>query len=62
MLVLQYDKIIMTVATTILNLPSELFHNGIFPYIDYLDVYNLGLAGSQKLKEISEAYVQLGKY
>ena len=51
----------MTAGTCILDLPSEFFHNGIFKHLDCLDIYNLGLSGNQRLREISEAYVELGK-
>ena len=45
----------------ILDLPPEIFHHEIFQYIDDFDVYNFGNAGSKRLKQICEDYVQLGK-
>ena len=54
-----------TAATTILSIPPEVFHNNLFMYLDDIDVYHLGIAGStegfERLKDISEDYVQLGK-
>ena len=48
-------------TTSILDLPIEIFHNVIFRYLEHIDVYNLGRAGSKQLEEISTSYVQLGK-
>ena len=52
---------IVTSATSILDLPIEVFHNVIFAYLEDIDIYNLGRAGSKQLEDISTAYVQLGK-
>ena len=51
-----------TVSTPrIQDLPPEILQNNVFKHLDGLDIYNLGNAGSTKLKDISEDYVQLGK-
>ncbi len=58
--ILQAVKTTLTTAS-ILDLPIEIFHNVIFRYLEHIDVYNLGRAGSKQLEEISTAYVELGK-
>ena len=59
---LQDTKGTMAIATGILDLPTELFYSWIFRYLDEADIYNLGEAGSQRLKQISEGSVKLGQY
>ena len=49
-------------ATSILDLSTELFHNGIFKYLGDIDIHNFGKCGNQRLKEISKGYVELGKF
>lgn len=49
-------------STSLAELPVEIFHNGIFRYIDDIDIFNLGKTGSQRLKEIAEDFVQIGKF
>lgn len=41
----------------ILDLPIEVFQMNIFPYLSNIDIYNLGMAGSQMLKELSVDYI-----
>ena len=52
----------MSVNASILDLPNEIFLTEIFKHLDDIDIYHLGETGNQRLKEISEAYVQLGKF
>ena len=47
-------------ATNILDLPVEAFYYGIFKHLCDIEIYKLRKAGNRKLKELSEAYVQLG--
>ena len=49
------------VATGILDLPAEIFHNLIFKYLGAFDIHSLGKSGSHRLKEISENYLELRK-
>ena len=46
----------------IMDMPAEVLQTHIFRYLDDIDIYNLGMAGNQSLKEISTDYVQLGKH
>ena len=46
---------------TIFDLPSEVLQTHIFRYLTDMDIYNLGMIGNNRSKEISEDYVQLGK-
>ena len=49
-------------TTSILDLPTEIIQTFIFKYLDDIDIYNLGEAGSKRLKEISQGTIaQLGK-
>ena len=52
----------MSVVAGILDLPNEIFLTNIFKHLNDIDVYYLGETGNHRLKEISEAYVQLGKF
>ena len=48
--------------TNIIDLPTEIIQSFIFKYLADVDVYNLGRTGNSRLKEISEDYVQIGKF
>ena len=52
----------MRSKTTILDLPTEIIQDYLFKYLEDTDIYNLSQLGSRRLKEISEGFVQLGKY
>ena len=46
---------------SISDLPNEVLQMHIFRYLDDVDIYNLGLAGNTRLKEISHDHVK-GKF
>ena len=50
------------VETTIEDLPTEILQDYLFKYLHDTDIYNLGQTGSLRLREISENFIQLGKY
>ena len=48
-------------ARGILALPNEIIQDFIFEYLADVDIYNLGLAGNKRVKEICEHYVKIGR-
>ena len=48
--------------TTIEDLPAEIIQDYLFKYLHDTDIYNLSQTGSLRLKEVSENFIQLGKY
>ena len=48
--------------TTLDELPTEILHDYLFQYLHDTDIYNLSQTGSSRLKEVSENFIQLGKY
>ena len=47
---------------TIEDLPAEIIQDYLFQYLDDTDIYNISQTGSLRLKEVSENFIQLGKY
>lgn len=52
----------MEKETTIDDLPTEILQDYLFKYLHDTDIYNLSQTGSSRLKEVSENFIQLGKY
>ena len=50
-----------TTKTTIEDLPTEIIQDYLFKYLHDTDIYNLTQAGSHRLKEVSESFIQLGE-
>lgn len=48
-------------ATSVLDLPTEIFHSEIFKYLKDADIFSFGMAGSRTLNEISEDYLKISK-
>merc|ERR1712141_650329 len=44
---------------TIDDLPTEIIQDYLFKYLHDTDIYNLAQAGSHRLKEVSESFIQL---
>ena len=49
-------------AGALFALPSEVLQTHIFRYLSDIDIYNLGMMGNKRLREVAEDYVQLGTY
>ena len=47
---------------TIDDLPTEIIQDYLFKYLHDTDIYNLSQTGSARLKDVSENFIQLGKY
>ena len=44
------------------DLPTEIIQDYVFKYLGDTDIYHLSQTGSQRLKELSESFIQLGMY